>query len=207
MGCRAPAVAHIDVSSGKELWRDAVGFRFGPLAFSEAGDLLAAGVDREVRVYEGRSGNLRRRCVGRIGGMRSVGFSPDGLQVVGVGEDPKIHIWNVNDPKKDFEVAPTFAPNASQAIYAAAFTPDSRSIVAFIPKYEKPGFWERLQTQSSVDMFENVGSRIVSYDVARRILVPILDTEVKFDDVRFATRVREFVETREFNQRLDIWKY
>lgn len=53
------------------------------------------GNDRLVKLWDANSGELLQDGVGHSGNVRSLAFSPDDRQLVSVGDDGSIFIWNV----------------------------------------------------------------------------------------------------------------
>ncbi|KAF1322661.1 Wd repeat-containing protein 16, partial [Globisporangium splendens] len=59
-------------------------------------DIFATGSsDRLVKIWDFTSGELLLDGVGHSGNVRSVAFSPDDRQLVSVGDDGSILVWNV----------------------------------------------------------------------------------------------------------------
>jgi WD40 repeat protein len=198
----------IDCPSGKVLWSDPkVGFRFSALAFSSDGRYLAAGVDREVRIYESNIGKLVRRCTGRMGGQESIAFSSDGSRIVTGGVDPTIHLWGVHDAKEDREIPIKFPERRNEFIRAVAFTPDSQTVLAFIPKFEKSSWLDRLWVQSDVDSFHHVGTSLVSHSLSQDVTTPILDTDLLFSRACLRPDAGEFVMSTDDGRTVEIWRY
>ena len=122
------------------------GHRFGPLTFSPDGRLLAAGVGRQVNVYNAQSGRVRRECSEPGGGMVAVCLSADGIargcrrrgsKPLCVGSR-----WGETGSR-----AAAWCPRApvEPQVDALSFDEKSGSLVAFIRREERPGFFERWQ--------------------------------------------------------------
>lgn len=62
---------------------------------SDATILASAGVDFIVRIWRFKSGKVVATGVGHSAPVRSLQFSPDGKQLVSVGEDAAILVWNI----------------------------------------------------------------------------------------------------------------
>jgi WD40 repeat protein len=130
----------IDCPTGKVRWSDPkVEGRFSAITFSPDGRHVAAGVDREVRIYECETGRMLRRCTARMGTQLSIAFSSDGSRLLTGGANPHLHVWSVRDSKEDQEIPIEFPPRRSEEIQAVAFARDSQAVLAFIAKFEQPG--------------------------------------------------------------------
>jgi RNA polymerase sigma factor (sigma-70 family) len=85
-----------DVATGKQIHqfhnRDS---QPGGAAFSPDGKLLAEG-DVAVRLWDTRTGALRRELPAAEESQRAVLFTPDGNTVISAGHDKVIHLWNVH---------------------------------------------------------------------------------------------------------------
>jgi WD40 repeat protein len=198
----------IDCPSAKVLWTDTkVEFRFSALTFSSEGRYLAAGVDREVRIYESHTGKLVRRCTGRMGSQESIAFSPDGSRIVTGGADRTIHLWGLHDAKQDREIPIKFPERRNENIEAVVFTPDSQTVLAFIPKFEKSSWLDRLWVQSDVDSFHHVGTLAVSHTLSRNVTTPILDADLLFSRACFCPDSAEFAMSTDDGRTVEIWRY
>ncbi len=83
-----------DVASGKQIHqfheRDS---QPDGAAFSPDGTLLAEG-DTAVRLWDTRTGALRRALPAAEASQRAVVFTPDGNTLISAGHDKLIHLWN-----------------------------------------------------------------------------------------------------------------
>jgi len=201
----------LDGDTGNVLWSDTkTGFSFGPLAFSPDGKLVAAGVDLEVRVYDARTGRVRRECIGPTGSMLAVSFSADGSRVTAGGVDHNLYIWALNDPKRDVVVPLDLPPAIEPTAEALAFEAESESIVAFIPRAEGPGFFERLQNPPTpgVMITTDKGSLIVRRQITQTGKTAVLlDTRDQFSKIRFARNARIFVHLNAHDCSVGVWRY
>jgi WD40 repeat protein len=201
----------IDCTTQKIRWNDPkVDYRFGPLAFSPDGRYLAAGVDREIRVYESDTGKLVRRCTGEMGSTTSIAFSSDGSRIVTGGAYPAIRVWGVHDAKDDVEIPLNFPARRNASIEAVAFTPDSQAVLAFIPKFEKATWWDRLWRASSVDSFDHVGAMILRHSLSEKVTTSLLDTDVLYTNGCFcpdAGQIAMWSDLETNGRTLDIFRY
>jgi hypothetical protein len=198
----------IDCTTGKVQWSDPkVDYRFGPLAFSPDGHYLAAGVDREIRIYESDSGKLLRHCTGRMGSTISIAFSSDSSRIVTAGAYPAIRVWGVNEAKGDVDIPLDFPARRDESVASVAFTPDSQTVLAFIPKFEKPGRWDRLWRQRSVDSFEHVGTLIVRHSLSEKVTMSLLDTDMLFTDGCFCPDAGQVATWSHIGRTVDIFQY
>ena len=63
---------------------------------NSSGSLFAtAGEDFDVHLYEFKTGALVMRGVGHSGNVRNLAFSPDDKQLVSVGDDGNVMVWNI----------------------------------------------------------------------------------------------------------------
>jgi WD40 repeat protein len=201
----------LDGVSGKLLWSDDKnGHRFGALAFSPDGKQLAAGVDRKVNVYDARSGRVRRECSEPGGGMVAVCFSADGTRVAAGGVDHNLYVWDLGEPKRDVVLPLQVRAPVEPQVDALTFDGKSGSLVAFIRREERPGFFESWQNPPppGITITKITGSLIV-----RREPTPggkttmLLETEKMFSKVRFAQDARRFVQSNAGDSGFGLWAY
>ncbi|QDU75811.1 WD domain, G-beta repeat [Bremerella volcania] len=75
------------------------------VAWSDDGKLLASSSrDKSAKVYDGTSGELISSYLGHGDIVRGVSILPENKQVVSIGDDSKLHRWNIADNKKVAEV-------------------------------------------------------------------------------------------------------
>jgi WD40 repeat protein len=198
----------IDSRTREIQWRDAsVDFRFGPLAFSPDGQCLAAGVDREIRTYKSNSGKLMRRCTGRMGSTVSIAFAADSSRIVTGGAYPTIRVWGVREAREDLEIPLNFPPGRDESVESVAFAPDSQTVLAFIPKFEKAGWWDRISGQRSVDSFDHVGTLILRHSLSEKVTKTVLDSNLLFTKACFCFGVSELAMCPEMSRNVEIWRY
>jgi len=204
----------LDRDTARILWTDAkMVSMIEPLAFSPQGNLLLAGVDRGVRIYDARTGKVRRECVARSGSMLSVAFTDDSSRVCSGGIGSKIYVWDVADPSGDFALSLDMPsgvdPDYSQ-VTDLAVSRDSTSLLAFVPRDEKPGFWERLQNPPvpGIVTTETKGSLISRCSLASGSASKrLLDTTPKFSRVRLARDGHSFGALNEDDGSFAVWRY
>ncbi len=205
------ALRILDGASGKLLWSEGKdGHRFGPLTFSPDGRLLAAGVGRQVNVYDARSGRVRRECSEPGGGMVAVCLSADGMRVAAGGVDQNLYVWDLGGAKRDLVLPLGVRAPVEPQVDALSFDEKSGSLVAFIRREERPGFFERWQNPPppGITTTNITGSLIV-----RRGLTPdgkttmLLETDKLFSKVRFAERAPRFVQSTAHDPWVGVWEY
>ncbi len=78
---------------------------FTPVAYSHNGQLLAVGGNDKkktyVKIYDAKSGTLRRELTGHDDAVLNVVFSKDDSQVLTCGYDNTARIWDVNSGKNE----------------------------------------------------------------------------------------------------------
>lgn len=112
--------------------RELIGHR-GPVlsvAFSPDGTRLAScGVDNAVLVWDVAAGKLLKTMRGHAGQVRSVGFLADNRSVMSVGYDGLFKVWDVEEYNESIAVRPSVISGHADAVLAADFAPDEKSIV------------------------------------------------------------------------------
>ena len=94
------------------------------VAFSSDGALIAtAGSDGSARLWDARSGRLRRTLTGHEGSVFSAAFSPDRSRVVTAGSDGTARLWDAE------ERPPRTHPRCGGSVFGAAFSPDGTLVV------------------------------------------------------------------------------
>ncbi|HMN95716.1 MAG TPA: protein kinase [Phycisphaerales bacterium] len=96
------------------------------VAFSPDGRfLVAAGVDRRIRVWSLPDGALHRRLDGHTGPIFAIAFSPDGRRMASGGDDRVVRIWD----GATFEQLTALAGH-SGFIYSLAWSPDGTCLAS-----------------------------------------------------------------------------
>src|SRR5262245_4481042 len=90
-------------------------------AFSPDGKTLAAGVGRQIKLWDVSAGQERLTMKGHASAVRTVAFSHDGARLVSQGVDDLARVWDVKSGTQLLE----FETNAP-----ARFSPDDRLIAA-----------------------------------------------------------------------------
>jgi WD40 repeat protein len=127
-GTRTSAIAILDPHTGRTRLR-LYGIR-GPTAaisISSDGILLAAagGYERQVRIWDLRSGELLREIAGHSFGVASLAFSPDGTTLASAGNDGTVRLWRIANGRLQATL-----DGAAHSMSGVAFSPDGRSVVA-----------------------------------------------------------------------------
>jgi WD40 repeat protein len=204
----------VDGDTGRILWTDAkMEYMIDPLAFSPQGSLFAVGVDRGVRVYEARTGRVRRECAGSSGTMLRVAFTDDGSRVCAGGVDSRIYVWDLANPRGDLvfslKMPSGMDPDYSQ-VTELALSRDSTTLFAFAPRDERPDFWERLQNPPvpGIVRTQTKGSLIFRCPLApggtSKLLV---DMKHVFSRVRLARDGHSFAALKFDDSTFAVWHY
>ena len=94
------------------------------VAFSSDGALIAtAGSDGSARLWDARSGRLRRTLTGHEGSVFSAAFSPNRSRVVTAGSDGTARIWDAEEGHIERTLG------AGGTVFGAAFSPDGTLVV------------------------------------------------------------------------------
>lgn len=116
-----------DAASGKKLRE--LGEGHGDVLYdaeiSPDGGLIAtAGYDRQIRLWDAKSGALIRLIEGHNGAIFDLAFSPDGKILASASGDETIKLWKVSDGQR---LDTLNQPQAEQ--FSTAFTPDGKFVV------------------------------------------------------------------------------
>jgi WD40 repeat protein len=184
-----------------------VKLRVGPVTFSPMGTALAAGIDTDVRVYDARTGKLRRKCTGFATRVLSIAFSNDGSRVIGGSFERELRVWDLENPKHDLvlrlEVPRKFLGTAVEE--EVAFAPDLRSALAFVKEFSEtpPG-----QTNGTVGRTRQTGSIWRCPLKAKGLQELLLHSDGSVAQVRFAPNARTFAMWRNERARsVELWRY
>lgn len=115
-----------DAASGKKLRElgDGHGDVLYDAELSPDGALIAtAGYDRQIRLWDKKSGELVRLIEGHNGAIFDLAFSPDGKVLASASGDETIKLWRVSD---GLRLDTLNQPQAEQ--FSAAFTPDGKFV-------------------------------------------------------------------------------
>jgi WD40 repeat protein len=131
-------------SGGIRIWNAATfeplrnlkrGAPFTAASFSPDGQFVAtAGADSLARIWDARTGALRRTLQGHKDVVTSVQFSPDGRLLVTASRDRDARIWDVATGKTTELLRGHFGP-----VFGASFSPDARWVVTAGPN--TAGLW------------------------------------------------------------------
>ena len=200
----------LDGMSGKLLWsEDKNGHRFGPLTFSPDGKLLAARVDRKVNVYDARSGRVRRECSEPEGSMLAVCFSADGSRVAAGGVGHHLYVWD-SVSRNGTSCCRCMSAPVEPQVDALTFDEKSGSLVAFIRREERPGFFESWQhpPPPGITITNITGSFIVPANRRRTAKRQCCWRPDKlFSKVRFAQDAHRFVQSTAHDPWVGVWEY
>jgi eukaryotic-like serine/threonine-protein kinase len=99
------------------------------VAFSLDGKLLAAAYYRTVGVWDVTTGRLRstRTCKGNTFAVRSVGFTPDGTNLLAWNGTDCVTFWDMATGKESGSIA----EKAEGGVNAMALSPDGKTLVVF----------------------------------------------------------------------------
>jgi hypothetical protein len=143
--------------TGVHIWADPL--RSGPrvvqgaamsVAFSPAGDLLAAGLrDGNILVIRTADGSIERRLPGDAKFMKAIAFSPDGNRIAAAGGGPSVIVWTLEPQgRRDFK-------GRMKPVDSVAFTPDNRFVVSVgLDHYVR--FWDA-ETGTEAALLKHVG--------------------------------------------------
>jgi RNA polymerase sigma factor (sigma-70 family) len=97
----------------------------GPVVFSPEGDRVATGsADREVVLWNAKSGQPVSRSRGHVASVRCLAFSPDGSRLASGGEDASVILHDATTATDQFHL------NAQGTVWTLVFSPDSSRLVA-----------------------------------------------------------------------------
>jgi WD40 repeat protein len=120
----------------------------GPIAAmsnSTDGVLLAAasGYERQVRIWDLRSGELLRVIPGHAFGATSLAFSPDGTTLASAGNDGTVRLWRLATGRLQASF-----DGAAHSMSGVAFSPGGRSLVACSRNDNHLRVWEVPATEA-----------------------------------------------------------
>ena len=155
-----PAFVCIWDAQKGSLVRDLPGHRDSVLClcFSRDGKrLLTGSYDNMARLWDVESGKCLKVFRGHEQEVRSVAFSPNEERIVTASEDGSVLVWSVSSGER---VTPAFLGHKGP-VYAAAFAPDGRELIASGGYDRQVLVWDpakvkhfKLQTKSNEDAHE-----------------------------------------------------
>ena len=169
---------------------------FGPVlalaATAEGKDVLSAGQDSFVKVWDPAAGTVRRTLSGASTGLVGVASAPNGKGILGVGEDRAVHTWDGTT-----NVVASSLPPEDAFAGLLALTPDGRfSLVAASDPALAKGFVLTLRdlaggtSLTSTDTLKApLGSASISSD-SKAALLGGTDGSVELWDVERLRRTR-----------------
>src|SRR5262249_43670230 len=87
-----------DTESGRQPWEQpvrGVACRAAPVFSADGTRVTYAGLDGQVRVYDGTTGKEVVVVEGSAGPIPAVAFSPNGQQLATGGSERQVHVWDV----------------------------------------------------------------------------------------------------------------
>jgi serine/threonine protein kinase/WD40 repeat protein len=107
---------------GREQW-SIPGGNVNSIAWSSDSRYIAtAETNQTIRLLDGVSGREAGQLLGHSGAIRALSFSPGGEQLVSVGDDKLVHIWNLTEQK------PSPALNVGQ-VKETVVSPDGNTLL------------------------------------------------------------------------------
>jgi WD40 repeat protein len=127
-----------DAASGQEQRNAKLGDGVWGLSYSPDGSLIAsADEDRQVRLYDSRTGDYLRSLEDGREGMWSVAFSPDGKTVAAGGRDWKVRLWDL-----ETNTLRRTLVGHGEAVISVAFSPDGTRLASAGWKDETVRIWD-----------------------------------------------------------------
>ncbi|MEM1170079.1 MAG: serine/threonine-protein kinase [Cyanobacteria bacterium P01_H01_bin.35] len=107
--------------------RDAHTDKITTLAISPNGEILVSGSkDKNIRIWDLKSGNLSRDIPAHDGKVNAIAISPDGQTLASVGSDRLMKLWNLTTGSRIL----TLIPDKEYEVNALAFSRDSTILVS-----------------------------------------------------------------------------